>query len=79
MDMRELFIVMVLIGILAVLILACGFVVIKSLGDIGDLIHTVSAYKVGILVGQIFIAMGIIWIINSVADETRKHIRLVRS
>jgi hypothetical protein len=78
MDMRELFIVIALISILVVLVLVCGYIVLLVLVNIGDLIHSTSTYKVGIVVGQIFIAMGIIWAINSVADETRKHIKLVR-
>lgn len=80
MDSKELFIVIALISILAVLILLCGLVIILSLCDIGDLmsLHSILAYKIGVVVGQVFKVLGIIWVIRYITDKTREHIRLVR-
>jgi len=80
MDKKELFTTVVLISILAVLILLCGLVVMLSLCELGDLMssHNILAYKIGIVIGQVFKVLGIIWVINYVTDKTRKHIRLIR-
>jgi hypothetical protein len=81
MDNKELFITVALISLLAVLIIICGLVIVLSICDLGDLmsLHYILAYKVGVIIGQVFKILGMIWIISYTKKKIRKHMRLIKA